>query len=476
MLGIVSGAEDAVTTGELSISGANIEFGDTVYLYFAVDYSAVGLSDDITLKVTNNATGETKVLVRNESVEETKGFPASSIGFKLDNLGAKNMGDELTIQAFKGDKESGKAKTFSVLEYAIKARVLGNEKLTNLVNAMIAYGAKAQAAFEHTDKENQYDLKKNYGLVVVGGSNEGKVIAEIGTKANVTPKTEKTGDNAKLYTTALEAIEGDVILPDGVAYYVYIGDKQRTVGNLDMTQANEGCAGSVENLGAGGTDTKYKIIYTTATSNGLSTAPSGTKGKAYAQYNVAAGDNTAGTSRVDVTTGENGYIKLHCANKESSTFQMSGSAAFIKDLDEFTMSITIGKDGTADMFTGVYRIRGGGTNDQKALVFLNVTNSDGNSVLKMREDTLATIQGEAGKSKFVTLHFVVNKVDNTVTAYVEGKNTPVSVWVRDGSVAGYDSVATVLSAASYPIDFTFYNTSGTTLIQKFIFTKGNIFE
>ena len=206
--------------GTLAISGANVEFGTTVYLYVAVNYSAVDSADGITLKVTNMATGEVKLFERNVSVESTEGFPADSVGFKIDNLGAKNIGDVLSFQAMKDGVASGEAKTYSVLEYALRSEsyVSGSETLNTLLKALLDYGAKAQASFGHltnasVNLDNVYVLQDENkkvidysliraldGLMIEGGAK--KAILAPGE----TVKIVKDGisDSAVIYNTAVQ--------------------------------------------------------------------------------------------------------------------------------------------------------------------------------------------------------------------------------------------------------------------------------
>ena len=156
MLGVMPLAADEATP-ELSVSAANLEFSNAVYLYIAVDYSQFGSASGITLQITNNVTGATAVLSPNTKIAA----PSNCVAFKYTNLGAKNMGDELTLQALKDGEPSGEAKTYSILEYALVAQGEGDAKLTNLVNAMLAYGSKAQIVNKH---KGTYDLSKEYSF------------------------------------------------------------------------------------------------------------------------------------------------------------------------------------------------------------------------------------------------------------------------------------------------------------------------
>lgn len=221
VVGVISFTASAETEqGALAISGANVEFGSTVYLYVAVNYSAFDSADGITLQVTNKATGEVKTFVRNESVESTEGFPAGSVGFKIDNLGAKNIGDVLSFQAMKDGAPSGEAKTYSILEYALRSEshVTANAKLTTLVKALVDYGAKAQASFGHltnsaVDLDNVYVLQDENkkvidysliraldGVMIEGGAK--KAILAPGESVKIVK--DGASDSAIIYNTAVQ--------------------------------------------------------------------------------------------------------------------------------------------------------------------------------------------------------------------------------------------------------------------------------
>ena len=190
-LGVISFAEEE--SGELKVSQAKLVFADCVYLLIAVDYTEVGSADDITLKITNNNTGAVTVLAPDSSIDA----PEGCVAFKYTDLGAKNMGDELSLQAFKGEKASGAAKTYSILEYALRAENEADAKLYALVESMIAYGASAQAAWGY---EGTYDLSVDYSLVRLLG---GAKFADGSTKAIM-----KEGDT--LTATKTDAAATDV--------------------------------------------------------------------------------------------------------------------------------------------------------------------------------------------------------------------------------------------------------------------------
>ena len=202
MLGVMSFAEDA---GALSISMANLEFADNVYLLLAVDYSAVGSADGITLKIKNNKTGdETTIDAPATDIEEV---PAGCVAFKYDDIGAKNMGDELTIQAYLNGSASGDPIDYSILEYALRAENLNDVKLTALVKSMIKYGAEAQKAWDH---EGTYDLSVDHSLVKLKGglafeNGASKAIVAAGNSVNILRTSADESDI--IYTTAMQRVD-----------------------------------------------------------------------------------------------------------------------------------------------------------------------------------------------------------------------------------------------------------------------------
>ena len=89
MLAIIPTAEEAAApAGSIEISQANVQFGNSVYLLIAVDYTdAYATAEEAKANVTISVDGKT--LTPDESVEA----PEGTVGFKYTDLGAKNMGD-----------------------------------------------------------------------------------------------------------------------------------------------------------------------------------------------------------------------------------------------------------------------------------------------------------------------------------------------------------------------------------------------
>lgn len=178
MIGVIPATAEGEAT--LEITHAKLELGNAPYLYFAVNYSDFGSYEGIQLKVTNKKTNNTHIYEPLTDVEA----PEGCVAFKYLAINWQEMGDELSVQAMKDGKNCGEAETYSVLEYALKAQSLGDAALSELMVAMLNYGANMQNVMKHA---GTYDLFKTYSLVEVQGgkiNKESKIIVERGTKVS----------------------------------------------------------------------------------------------------------------------------------------------------------------------------------------------------------------------------------------------------------------------------------------------------
>ena len=342
MLGVMSFAEDA---GALSISMANLEFADNVYLLIAVDYSAVGSADGITLKIKNNKTGDETTI--DAPAADIKDVPAGCVAFKYDDIGAKNMGDELTIQAYLNGSASGDPINYSILEYALRAESLADEKLTALVKYMIKYGAEAQKAWGH---EGTYDLSVDHSLVKLKG---GATFADGTTKAIM-----KAGDS--LTATKLNADE---------AWFNTAAHKFGSANTLTInySEDNQTYFTAPESELFGGSSNFYFNMndYTGATTTyeyaKKSAAPAGEPyfNGTYVGISCSAIINTG----YDITVTP-GYMKLRgnvSLNGMSNTaWQNAVKEVAASDDKVFTLSITVATDAaaTSGAFANWYLRRG----------------------------------------------------------------------------------------------------------------------
>jgi hypothetical protein len=87
--------------------------------------------------------------------------------------------------------------------------------------------------------------------------------------------------------------------------------------------------------------------------------------------------------------------------------------------------------------------------------------------------TIATINGEEGKQKFVTIYLVVDINANTFTYYVEGSS---EVLTTSAPTDANKTLKEVMSTGAF-IDWTMSGVSNVTLlVQRAIVLKGNIFN
>ena len=495
MLGVVSTADSGSETGSLKISQANLKFADTVYLLVAVDYSALyetleEAAAAVTLKITNNVDGSVVTLEPDASVTLT-----GHVCFTYKDLGAKNFGDELTLVALNNGTASGDAKTYSILEYAIKGMAGDDALLADVCEDMLAFGDAAQTAFG-TKASASYDLAKDYGIVVVNGSTEGKKIAEVGSVASFTANTAKTGANAALYDDSFAKFEGDITVSEGYTRYIYVGDDQKSLVILDMsiTTADnfKNYATTVDNATATGT------VYANFFTNQTKTAdyiwgPTG-DGTDFTKfvgniYNIdTSKSNRGGVITSTIVPGE--YWSLSANASQSFALQIgAANKTQFKNSNDgvFTMVFTLGKDGTTNMTTASNRLRGSSSSNVSN--YYVIKNEGGNSIICGIEQNnnkwgqagavdptpIATIKGEEGKQNFVTFYIVVNPNNNTYTYYAEGSSGVVTT---NASFSSGKTIKDIMNnTAGGIMDWTMAPmNAGTTLIKRIVFLKGNIFE
>ena len=243
MLGVIPTAEEAAApAGSIEITQANVEFGNSVYLLVAVDYTdAYASLDEAKANITISIDG--KVLTPDDSVAA----PEGTVGFKYTDLGAQYMGDVLEIKAFDGETEADST-TYSILEYTLKAKDVYSDDsyLMAVVDAMIDFGAEAQSVFEYT---GDYDLSKEHGMVLVGGSAQGKYIAEVGAEVIPTADTSVfVKSDVKLYNLTFDVVANNAItVADGISRYFFYGsdlwgaEGSYDSSNGDTKSPNAGC-------------------------------------------------------------------------------------------------------------------------------------------------------------------------------------------------------------------------------------------
>lgn len=528
MLGITSFAEEeasvATASDALTVYSARVEFGNTVYLHVAVKADS---ADGLKLTITNTVLDDddpdkTVTLDPDTSIDA----PEGCVAFRYGKLGAKNMGDQLSIQASQGDVV-GKAKTYSILEYALTAENENDAELTALVKAMIKYGAKAQVAFGHADKATYplQDADKNlidYSYVkFIGGGSFTDADGNSVTKAIMAPGEtlegiKHVGDGASdtdiWYNTAMQrrgtsaassipytsANQNIFVVPASVANSAeneldmdtFTGSGERTASGKTGDQASwfggsfaSGSAGKLEfepgyikwNPGTGinfnssnPTMASYESVGAYAAAAIAGTSTEGLNGKFTISITMAAdGSGTAPISRFHLRTGKNLTVTTANAEKASGdNFQTAGRLSLFS-ASGTTLRVIYKTDASNTTGTGTPIV------------------------------TLPT-NAEAGKpGDFVTIHIVVT-IDGTGTCPVckgvgtngdadcasctDGKANTLEYYVNDGTTP----VVTVINPV--PMNYWTYFWTGSKwqgyfngecggnsgYLKSFVITKGNI--
>ena len=474
LIGVVSFAEEEESAAPaLEVSQANLEFSTAVYLYIAVNYSELGSADGITLKITNNKTGKSTVLAPNSKIAA----PSNCVAFKYIDLGSKNMGDELTLQALKDGVPSGDAKTYSILEYALKAQAQDNDDLAELMDAMLQYGADAQKAFKY---EGTYDLAKDYTLVKVSGLasiNGGakKMIAERGTKVTATASgaasyvwynyaIQRQGTGASIELNTEGTYQAIFAAPASVANTEsYELDMDKYTGNGGeyygyYNANNKMTTGFQAHNGVGGAASDKIAWFGGSFANTSLNEDNTPKSKVIVQKGYISWDPGVGinfnSSLVTKAVGESvsDYAKAVIAG--TSTEGLNSVVS---------LSITMAADGDAGLLFSRWHLRYGGTG---TLTTANASTHDGTSskpgrlnllqangttlktsYLKDASNTAAanttTVQniitvpkGASGEpGEFVTFHIVIDIGGNGTCPMCNGNGTDCATCGGDGKIA-----------------------------------------
>ena len=401
-VGVASFAEEeATSTASLKVSAANLEFNTAVYLYIAVDYSEFGSASGITLKVTNNVTGESSIISPNSKIEA----PTNCVAFKYTALGAKNMGDELTLQALKDGKPSGDAKNYSILEYALVSQGEGDEKLTNLINAMLAYGAKAQNLNKHT---GTYDLSKEYSFTKLTA---GAYFADGSTKVIMSegdaPKTATIAgatDKTCWYNTNLKNLGVGKTLEvgyekGGQIVYAALGEAfdMRNYTGAPVIEATIGTK-SYSYKYADGTTAKRPIDWINSNVLNSDTQRTITYNPGYIEYGQAASA---------------GVLFTH-----SNFFNKSMYDQVMANGGKFTVSLTMASDGTNKIFDYIgFRAYG------SKVVGYEYTKTDGTTfTADIADSQIISWTTEKGAESVGRLYFLTQK-DKEITNFRASYNT-----------------------------------------------------
>lgn len=451
---VIPSAEASTPSGELKINSASLAFGSKVFLLIAVDYSAL-YSDYNTAKAkitvsVSDKNGLVAELTPDDSVKGTDGFPDGSVGFKLTSLGAKNMADQLTIQAYNNGVASGDPVTYSILEYAVKVKSESDSPaLKYALDAMLELGAEAQRAFNYAGDYPLYDEEGyiDYGMLVVYGASARKTFAPVGTQ--VTPKTDLAAP--LLYTLSYDRIENNAItVKDGVQKAFYISADDKTGFFFD--------ANSISG------DTIYDNEKKAMSAAKNAPIDMGTEIYCNLQLNaVAAGENSVvkfvdlNGERVLEIEADKGYA-LTIGSSTATTESLIG---VLGDSRYFTLTLTVGLKGSSVLAT-YFRLR-----DTSG--YPNILNlSEGKISSTTSGETITTLASE----ELSTVHAVFDRTNKTTSYYVDGICVSEESW--------NNAVNTVLTGTKGSRLFLYGGSNNTGsragYIQKIIVTKGNIFD
>ncbi len=468
LLGVTSFAEATETEApKLVISQANLQFADTVYLLIAVDYTAVYSTLDeakaaVTLNVKNTA-DETSEIVNLKP--DSSVVLAGHVCFTYKDLGAKNMGDELELTAINGTNDSV-SKTFSVLEYALKAKGF-SDSLDAVCEAMIAYGEAAQTAWGW--KENAtYDLAKNWGIVLFGGATTSKYIATVDSTITAPAADSALGSSAVLYGADFKKASATITVKENVSRYFYLGSNL-TDYNLDFTTGNI-AAGTV--LLDGSTvpsQAATKAIYSTIAGGASLTSTTGNK-----TWTMNTSDSKPSTDYAAIVEvdGEK-CLQWQIDDKSDQGSGATNGSGQINGTDGlptggntvFTMSFTIGKVAGKKLIGGP-RFRG-------TVNSANMNGSpyfwaqNGNNGIKLWESSALAVTFEDGE--FKTIHMVVDPANNKVSCYVD------DAFLGDYIPAGNNKTL-LATSTSYRLDWTTFAGSAQMNIKRVVITMGDIFK
>ncbi len=246
MLGIASSAAETEESEKLVISQANLQFGSTVYLLIAIDYSAV-YSDVETAMEKVSITVDGEELTADAEVMAIDNFPANCVGFKYTKLSAKNMGDELAIKAY-ADGEEHSSTTYSVLEYTIQAKNLHSDDayLMDVVDKLLVFGATAQTAFlpegETVATAYDYDLTKAHSLAKLVDSinpknGTSKVILEEGRTMPIQATDAVTNAGGLFWYDGTVALRAQSEAGSSIGELAYTTDKTQNIFVVPKTQS-----------------------------------------------------------------------------------------------------------------------------------------------------------------------------------------------------------------------------------------------
>ena len=463
LLGVTSFAEATETeTPKLVISQANLQFADTVYLLIAVDYTAVYDTLDeakaaVTLNVKNTAIESSEIV----NLKPDSGITlAGHVCFVYKDLGAKNMGDELELTAVNGTNDSV-SKTFSVLEYALKAKGI-SDTLDAVCDTMIAYGEAAQTVWGWKDKAT-YDLSKDWGIVLFGGTTASKQIAEAGSTISAPAADSALGSSAVLYSADFKKVSDAITVKEGVSRYFYLGSNL-TDYNLDFTTGNIATGTVLINGLTVTTKAAKKAMYSTIAGGASLTSTAGSK-----TWTLNSSDDKTSTDYASIieVDGEK-CLQWQIDDKSDQGNGATGGSGQINGTNGlptggktvYTISFTIGKVAGKKLIGGP-RFRG----TVNGNVYFWTQNGDNG--IKLWDKSELAVSFEDGE--FKTIHMVVDPASNKISCYVD------SNFLGDYVPTGNNKTI-LATSTSYRLDWTTFDGGAQMNIKRAVVTMGDIFK
>ena len=487
MLCIIPSAEDEVVAGPTpEITHANVVFGNSVHLLIAVSYADVYADAE-------TAAENIYITVDGERINSYGAAPYAigGIAFKYTSIAAKEMGDELEIKAYDNGVEVDST-TYSILEYAIKAKSTdaSNTLLVTAIDAMMAYGKEAQAAFSY---EGDYNLANfdQYGLIAVGGAKQSKYIAL--ADSVVTPEAIDASV-PYLYDMEFDKVAGNsVTVKAGYNRYFFYDDAvYATTANpygFDMDLPAHDAASLYLTQNKARTTTYLRTFL----NNGVPQIR--IKGYEVSAFSISMAATTSDESIVQVQEGYWAAKTMPDAAGNAGTAMIMANTLFQanKYLDEdgvFTVCLSLAKiEGTPIANGPSFRISGGKsgvTSNAFWRFFANGTDTGATILSQSKGAPLVTLNevsnadfkaGNVDKEDFTTFYLVFNTKANKVTVYTADGNTktattaPVPTPAKDAFSSLYD----YLMDSNCYFDWTFAIGSGL-IVNKMILTPGNIFN
>jgi len=513
MLGVTSVAEEPAAAAKLDITYANLMFSDSVYPLFAVDYTAVYTGDEaetdalaaIKLEVYRN-----DVLV--DTLEPTTEVAAPEVGtiaFKQESFGFKNMGDIYTYRAVNGTAENASDDIeYSVLEYAVMAKAIPDEKLANVVEKMLAVGAAAQDAFNYT--EYDYDLGEKYGIVIVGGATAEtrKTLAKVGESVTPEMNADAFPAGAELYGINFEKVDS-VVVKEGVSRYFYFGtdiygdkyglystatDHGTTNLDFDLVKTSSSYVYDKNNLGGtkgGNNILRYKsgrIELVKETNAGWGNSATGNNNTlriiATPKITDASTSNyvgggiylNTGYALIDTISSTEGCSavgwELYDSYLGTVGVRTHDPSHFLKD-GKFTIGFSLAKKEDVDFSStsSVYRISGSNSG------YVPLFSVDGNT-LKHGDKVIVdfdTFTGDAPTAAdYTTFYLVIDVNANTMTVHRDDGKT-VTVMLDFSNANGATSMATWLDSDHQGFYWKFPSNGGQAYINRITYMVGDIF-